>query len=127
MKLGTKNQATHLVSNSNITELGKFIRRTKLDEIPQLINVLKGDMSLVGPRPCLFSQKELIEKRLKLGVFNSKPGITGLAQINRIDMSTPEKLAKVDASMIESLTISKYFHYIFLTVLGSGTGDALKK
>jgi lipopolysaccharide/colanic/teichoic acid biosynthesis glycosyltransferase len=79
MRPGTASVATHLVSNSAVTPFGRFLRRTKLDELPQLWNVLKGEMSLVGPRPCLFNQHELIEARVRKGVFNARPGITGLA------------------------------------------------
>ena len=80
-----------------ITPLGAFLRRTKLDELPQLWNVLKGEMSLIGPRPGLFNQKELIAERAKRDVFVVRPGITGLAQVKGVDMSTPELLADTDA------------------------------
>ena len=80
-----------------ITPLGAFLRRTKLDELPQLWNVLKGEMSLIGPRPGLFNQKELIAERAKRGVLDARPGITGLAQVQGIDMSTPVLLADTDA------------------------------
>ena len=86
MSVDTVSVASHLASSSSITKIGSFLRKTKLDELPQLWNVLKGDMSLVGPRPNLFNQHELIEEREKLGVYNARPGITGLAQINNIDM-----------------------------------------
>ncbi|CAL2082824.1 sugar transferase [Tenacibaculum sp. 190524A05c] len=127
MGVNTKSVATHLASSSSVTKLGAFLRKSKLDELPQLINVLKGDMSLVGPRPNLFNQKELIEERDKRNVYNYLPGITGLAQINEIDMSTPEKLAKVDAEMLDNLTLEKYFHYILATVGGKGSGDRIKE
>jgi lipopolysaccharide/colanic/teichoic acid biosynthesis glycosyltransferase len=94
-----------------------------LDELPQLWNVLVGDMSLVGPRPNLFNQTELIEERQKRGVYGIRPGITGLAQINKIDMSTPQLLAETDARMIAQLNVWNYFKYIFLTVFGKGFGD----
>jgi O-antigen biosynthesis protein WbqP len=126
MRLDTISVATHLADDSAITPFGRLLRRTKLDELPQLWNVLLGDMSLVGPRPCLFNQQELIAHRAALGVFSARPGITGLAQIQGIDMSTPELLAKTDAQMIASLTFSHYFRYIFLTVLGSGSGDRVR-
>lgn len=83
-------------------------------------------MSLVGARPCLFNQTELIEERDKRGVFNHLPGITGLGQVNNVDMSTPKKLAEYDARMYETLTLSDYFKYILATVTGSGQGDAVK-
>lgn len=123
MRPGTDSVATHLASSSSITTFGRFLRRTKLDELPQLWNVLKGDMSLVGPRPCLFNQAELIEARARLGVFDARPGITGLAQVNGIDMSTPGLLARTDREMLSSLTVGRYLRYIFQTALGKGTGD----
>lgn len=126
MRPDTASVATHLADASAITPLGSFLRRTKLDELPQLWNVLWGDMSLVGPRPCLFNQHELIAHRAALGVFSARPGITGLAQIQGIDMSTPELLAKTDAQMLASLTLPDYLRYIFLTVLGRGSGDRVR-
>ena len=123
MRPETAHVATHLADASAVTALGKFLRRTKLDELPQLWNVLKGEMSLVGPRPCLFNQQELIEARERLGVFHARPGITGLAQVNDIDMSTPELLAETDARMLSSLGAKDYFRYILMTVTGKGSGD----
>ncbi|GAL08831.1 UDP-N-acetylgalactosaminyltransferase [Photobacterium aphoticum] len=96
MSVETKSVASHLASSASITKLGAFLRKTKIDELPQLINVLKGEMSLVGPRPNLFNQEELITERDALGVYDVLPGITGLAQINTIDMSTPKLLAETD-------------------------------
>lgn len=125
MKLDTASVASHLASTSSITRLGSFLRRTKLDELPQLWNVLKGDMSLVGPRPGLFNQKELTVERAKRQVFDARPGITGLAQVSDIDMSTPVLLAETDQRMLESLTVGNYFKYILMTVAGKGTGDRI--
>lgn len=123
MRKDTASVASHLASASAITSFGHFLRRTKLDELPQLWNVLKGEMSLVGPRPCLFNQEELIEERQSRGVLAARPGITGLAQVNDIDMSTPRLLAETDQKMLENLTIGAYFKYIFMTVAGKGAGD----
>lgn len=123
MPVETKSVATHLIGASSVTKLGGFLRKTKLDELPQLINVVKGEMSLVGPRPCLFNQQELIDARQEKGVFDVRPGITGLAQVNEIDMSTPELLAEWDERMISSMTVKSYFSYIIQTVLGKGAGD----
>ncbi|MCQ2035697.1 sugar transferase [Stutzerimonas kunmingensis] len=126
MKLDTVSVATHLASSASITRFGQFLRKTKLDELPQLWNVLKGEMSLVGPRPGLFNQTELTEERAKRGVFEVRPGITGLAQVNEIDMSTPGLLADTDQKMIQSLTVAAYFKYIFMTVAGKGAGDRIR-
>ena len=127
MRPDTASVATHLADASAVTNLGHFLRRSKLDELPQLWNVLKGEMSLVGPRPCLFSQTELIEERESRGVFNARPGITGLAQIKGIDMSTPGLLAETDALMMKEMSLQAYFKYIFKTVTGSGGGDRILK
>lgn len=127
MNLETLSVATHLAGKNAVTPFGSFLRKTKLDELPQLINVLKGEMSLVGARPCLFNQEELIHEREVKGVYNFLPGITGLAQINAIDMSTPQKLAEVDQKMYQTLNLSNYFKYIFLTISGSGQGDRIKR
>lgn len=126
MKLDTASVATHLASSASITRFGHFLRKTKLDELPQLWNVLKGEMSLVGPRPGLFNQEELTEERAKRGVFEVRPGITGLAQVNEVDMSTPELLAETDQKMIQSLTVTDYFKYILMTVAGKGSGDRIR-
>ena len=126
MHLNAPSVATHLASASSITPFGSFLRKSKLDELPQLWNVLVGDMSLVGPRPNLFNQVELIEERDLRGVYSFRPGITGLAQINKIDMSTPQLLAETDAKMIQELNIGSYFKYIFLTLFGKGFGDRVK-
>ena len=126
MHVNAPSVATHLASASSITPFGSFLRKSKLDELPQLWNVLVGDMSLVGPRPNLFNQEELIEERYSRGVYSIRPGITGLAQINKIDMSTPKILAEADAKMIEELNSLVYFKYIFLTVFGKGFGDRIK-
>ena len=123
MKKDTASVASHLASANAITPFGHFLRRTKLDELPQLWNVLKGEMSLVGPRPCLFNQEELIDERESRGVLSARPGITGLAQVNDIDMSTPRLLAETDQKMLKNLTVGAYFKYIFMTVAGKGAGD----
>jgi len=123
MSLDTVSVATHLLDRSFVTTFGNFLRKTKLDELPQLWNVLRGDMSLVGPRPNLLNQEELIKAREALNVYNVRPGITGLAQVKDIDMSSPQLLAKTDAEMISNMSLANYFKYIFLTVAGKGQGD----
>ena len=126
MRPDTRSVATHLANPAAVTRLGAFLRRTKLDELPQLWNVLKGEMSLVGPRPCLFNQHELIEERAARDVFAARPGITGLAQISGIDMSTPRLLAETDARMLQTLDMAAYFAYVIKTVTGAGQGDRVR-
>lgn len=123
MTVDTASVATHLACSASITRFGHFLRKTKLDELPQLWNVLKGEMSLVGPRPGLFNQEELTAERARRGVYAVRPGITGLAQVSEIDMSTPALLAETDQKMIQSLNLAHYFRYIFMTVVGKGSGD----
>ena len=128
MHVGTPAMATHLLTDpaAHLTPIGSFLRKSSLDELPQLWCILKGEMSLVGPRPGLFNQEELTAERDALGVFKVRPGITGLAQVNDIDMSTPKLLAETDAKMIASLSVKDYFKFIFMTVLGKGSGDRVK-
>lgn len=126
MRIGTPSVGTHLADPAAVTPLGRWLRRTKLDELPQLWNVLKGEMSLVGPRPCLPNQTELIAEREKRGVFAVRPGITGLAQVQGIDMATPELLAETDAQMIRELSVGAYFGYLILTALGKGMRDRVR-
>lgn len=126
MTLETQSVATHLANPASVTRLGAFLRRSKLDELPQLWNVLKGEMSLVGPRPCLFNQAELIAERAARGVFEVRPGITGLAQVKDIDMSTPQLLAETDEQMLMQLNLRTYFRYILQTLTGAGRGDRIR-
>jgi len=109
-----------------LTGLGSLLRRSSLDELPQLWNVLIGHMSLVGPRPLFVRYTPYYTPR-EWRRHEIRPGITGLAQINEIDMSTPELLAKTDAEMIRTLTTGDYFKYIFQTVAGKGSGDRVVK
>lgn len=125
MPKDTASVATHLLGAPKITKIGQFLRKTKLDELPQLWNVVKGDMSLVGPRPGLPNQKALTKAREGLAVFDVRPGITGLSQLNGIDMTDPERLAKSDATMIASMSVNNYFLYIFSTLMGKGRGDRI--
>lgn len=127
MAIGSAQVGTHLVKISDITVFGSFLRKSKLDEIPQLINVIKGEMSLVGPRPGLPSQLELKNERKKRNVFQVRPGITGLGQINEVDMSTPKKLSRYDALMLKHINLCWYFQLLLLTVLGKGQGDRVKR
>jgi len=126
MATNTRSVGTHLVDSNAITPLGRFLRRSKLDELPQLFNVLTGDMSLVGPRPCLPNQLELIHERENRGVFSARPGITGLAQINGVDMSSPRKLAIYDSLMIRNTNLANYLCLILATATGRGLGDRVR-
>ncbi len=126
MKINALQTGTHLAKNSDITPFGRILRKSKLDELPQLINVLTGNMSLVGPRPGLSIQQKLFQERLKRGIFSVRPGITGLAQISEIDMSTPRKLSRYDHLMIKNFNVCLYCQLIIQTIKGKGTGDRIK-
>jgi O-antigen biosynthesis protein WbqP len=126
MHINTPSLSTHMVSSNTVTKIGSFLRKFKLDEILQLWNVLIGDMSLVGPRPSLLNQEDIIFERSLRDIYKVRPGITGLAQIKKIDMSTPKLLAETDEKMINKISVVIYFSYIFLTVFGYGFGDRIK-
>jgi O-antigen biosynthesis protein WbqP len=128
MYTGTSNLPTHQAQKSAVTPLGAHLRRWKIDELPQLYNVLAGDMSLVGPRPCLPSQVGLIKARERMGVHRVLPGITGLAQVRGIDMSEPEKLAAVDAEYANNATFLGDIKLMIATIVGQGLGvDRIKR
>jgi O-antigen biosynthesis protein WbqP len=120
MHRNTAQVPTHQVGASALTSIGGFLRRSKLDELPQLLNVLRGDMSLVGPRPCLPTQAELIEARSRLGALGVLPGVTGLAQIQGVDMSDPQRLAGIDAQYARTRTFGGDLIIILRTLTGSG-------
>ena len=123
METGTANVATHDASRASITGIGAFLRKTKLDELPQALNILRGEMSLVGPRPCLPVQEELIAERDQRGVYNVPAGITGLAQVQGIDMSDPQRLAIEDAKYVENRSLCLDLKLILRTATGGGQGD----
>ena len=123
MKRGTEQAGTHEISAAAVTKLGAFMRKTKIDELPQVWNILRNEVSLIGPRPCLPVQDELIEARRSHGVFSVKPGISGLAQINGIDMSEPATLARWDARYIALRSLLLDLKITFATATGSGQGD----
>jgi len=123
MAVGTAHVATHFATAASVTRAGRFLRRTKLDELPQIANVFLNQMSLVGPRPCLPMQEELIARRDKRGVLRLKPGITGLAQINDIDMSNPARLAAWDDRYRVFRTLKADLLILLRTVVGGGSGD----
>jgi O-antigen biosynthesis protein WbqP len=120
---GTDHVASHEVGTARVTPLGRVLRRLKLDELPQLWNVVNGSMSLVGPRPCLLSQQELISARDRRGLFQFRPGITGPAQLAKIDMSQPTHLAEVEAQYFPRENWLTDARIIVHTVLGGGSGD----
>ena len=115
---GTKLQETKKIKNLNkkITKIGHYLRRSSLDELPQLFNVLLGQMSIVGPRPAIKSQKNLIKKRLKFKIYQIKPGITGLAQINGRDSISEKKKLYFDYLYYKKYGIFLDIKIIFKTV-----------
>ena len=127
MAIGTKQAGTHEVSSAAVTPLGEKLRRYKLDELPQLWNVLWGDMSLIGPRPCLPAQEELVRLRGQAGVLDIRPGISGLAQVAGVDMSDPARLVAWDARYIALRGLILDIRLILQTALGAGQGDRVGK
>jgi O-antigen biosynthesis protein WbqP len=121
MRHGTLSLPTHEVGARAVTPAGRVLRRLKLDELPQLWNVAVGEMSLVGPRPCLPVQTELIERRRALGVHALRPGITGLAQARGIDMSDPGKCAEADAEYLRTRSLRMDIAIMLRTLTGGGT------
>lgn len=126
MKVGIGNHPSHHISSSDVTNVGRILRQTKIDELPQIWSVLLGDMSFVGPRPCLPKQVELIEARNRLNVYSVLPGITGPAQIQNIDMSTPKELAHIEGHYVANRSIIGDISYIWATIFGKGRGDAIR-
>lgn len=126
MHVGTPSVTSHSLDRSSVTRLGRWIRALKVDELPQLLNVIAGQMSLVGPRPGLVDHHELTGARERHGVFAIRPGITGLSQIRSIDMSDPERLARSDAEYIRSRSFVRDMSIILATVTGSGSGDRVQ-
>ncbi len=122
MRRDAEQVPTHMAAASSVTPLGAKLRRLKIDELPQLWNVVRGEMALVGPRPCLPSQKELVELRMRQGALNVLPGITGLAQVQGLDMSDPARLAEIDGQYVRTATFFGDLQLILQTLLGSGRG-----
>ena len=125
MKIGTRNVGTHKVDKKSITTFGRVLRKTKLDELPQIINILFGQMSLIGPRPGLPTQKSLYKERKKRGIYSVKPGISGYSQLNNIDMSAPEQIAEWDQRYIAMRSIIFEFKLLLYT-FSNGFGDKVK-
>jgi lipopolysaccharide/colanic/teichoic acid biosynthesis glycosyltransferase/uncharacterized protein YbjT (DUF2867 family) len=126
MQLGTAQAGTHEVSAASVTRVGAFLRRTKIDELPQVWNILRGEIALIGPRPCLPVQTELVEERRKRGVLDVLPGISGLAQVEGIDMSDPVRLARRDADYVALRGILPDIRLILRTARGGGQGDRVR-
>lgn len=127
MFAGTTVAGTHEVSEARVTRLGKILRKYKLDELPQLFNVIKNELSIVGPRPCLPTQTDVIGARLGRDVFTVKPGVTGCAQLDGIDMSSPSHLSVVDDEYIKLRTIPLELSIIIKTALGVGNRDNVRR
>lgn len=123
MHVGTKVAATHEVSSNHITRIGGFLRKSKLDELPQVWNIIKHEMSFVGPRPCLPTQTELIQLRSDAGIFEDLPGITGWAQIQGIDMSDPARLVKTETEYQSKRSVFFDIKILVATFIGRGNGD----
>lgn len=126
MRQGTPERGSHEIGPDAVTPLGRFLRRTKLDELPQIWNILRNEISLVGPRPCLPAQTRLIEERRRRGVLRLKPGISGLAQINGVDMADPERLARLDARYLALQSLTLDLRIILATFRGRGRGDGVR-
>lgn len=126
MKTSTKTVASHHASYEEVTKVGRVLRRTGLDELPQIVNVLRGDMNIVGPRPCLPSQAAVIAAREALEVYSIRPGITGLAQVQGVDMSNADRVSKVDHTYVQNRSLWLDIKIIWATVRGKGAGDAIK-
>lgn len=119
MRLGTPVLASHLLTNpsNHLTPIGNFLRRSSLDELPQLWSIWRGDMSFVGPRPALFNQKDLIELRTAQGVHLLTPGMTGWAQVNgRDELPIPQKVV-LDAEYLEQQSFFFDIKILFVTLL----------
>jgi O-antigen biosynthesis protein WbqP len=128
MPQDTANLPSHQLTQSNISNFGRLARKLKLDELPQLANVLIGQMSLVGPRPCLPQQDELLILRQQNGILNLRPGITGLAQIRGIDMSDPIKLVACETEYLKNANLASDLKILFATIIGEGLHkDAIQK
>jgi O-antigen biosynthesis protein WbqP len=120
---------THLLEDPDffITKVGKFLRKTSLDELPQIINILKSEMSIVGPRPALWNQYDLIAERDKYGANDIKPGLTGWAQINGRDELPIEKKANLDGEYVANLSFKFDIKVFFMTILSVLKSDGVKE
>ena len=129
MRIDTPNVPTHLLENPEqwITPVGKFLRKTSLDELPQLFNILKGEMSIVGPRPALYNQSDLRDMRTAVGVHKLIPGLTGWAQINGRDEIPLSLKVRLDKEYLDRKSFLFDIKIIFMTVLSVLKSDGVQE
>ena len=124
-----KDVPTHLLADpaSKITKIGRFLRKSSLDELPQIFNILKGEMSIIGPRPALWNQFDLIEERDKYGANDVRPGLTGLAQVMGRDELPIEIKAKYDGDYVKDISFSNDVKIFFRTIFSVASADGIKE
>jgi len=130
MRIDTpKDMPTHLLEDPEmyITKVGKFLRKTSLDELPQIINIIKGEMSIIGPRPALWNQYDLIKERDKYGANDVTPGLTGWAQINGRDELPIDVKAKLDGEYVEKLSPLFDLKVFFMTIKSVLKSEGVKE
>ena len=124
-----KDVPTHLLADpaSKITKIGKFLRKSSLDELPQIFNILKGEMSIIGPRPALWNQFDLIEERDKYGANDVRPGLTGLAQVMGRDELPIDIKARYDGDYVKDISFSNDVKIFFRTIFSVASADGIKE
>lgn len=123
MHKGTPQADSHMVGQSAITRVGAFLRKSKIDELPQLLNILRGDLSFVGPRPCIESLQDVIARRASSKIFDIKPGLTGLAQVRQQDTSVPDAMISSEVLYAASRNLVLDIKIMLATAFGRGFGD----
>lgn len=129
MRTETPDVATHLLKNaqSYITPFGKFLRKSSLDELPQLFNILKGDMTFIGPRPALYNQHDLIDLRTRCGVHRLRPGVSGWAQVNGRDCLEISEKVSYDFDYLERQSLAMDIKILFFTILKVLRADGVRE
>ena len=124
-----KDVPTHLLADpeSKITKIGRFLRKSSLDELPQIFNILKGEMSIIGPRPALWNQFDLIEERDRYGANDVRPGLTGLAQVMGRDELPIDVKAKYDGDYVRNITFANDVKIFFRTIFSVASADGIKE
>ena len=124
-----KDVPTHLLADpaSKITKIGRFLRKSSLDELPQIFNILKGEMSIIGPRPALWNQFDLIEERDKYGANDVRPGLTGLAQVMGWDELPIEIKARYDGDYVKDISFSNDVKIFFRTIFSVASADCINE